>query len=193
MVKKVMFLASFALLVGIGFSWNSGFLNKLFKPEIKTTVTAEFKEYKQIEKLITSFVYVPLLDYETGKTKRQFLSLGFWGGDKEKVKGICYRQYSATIGYVNPSEKFDQYLETACKNNDSALPEPQIVALNAESSEVIGKYIQTDCDNFDLGDYGDRPSEEYVIQKLNQQNHWNGIVKSSQKVLGSFIRVYCQN
>lgn len=155
----------------------------------KTKIYAELTEYQPIDKLFTSFAYVPLLDLKKGTLKRQ-LTVFVDGGKSKVVKGYCARYYDVGVGYNNTTELIKKYQNIACQEKDDQLPEPEILSLNATSSSCSGDYSRIECDSWDKGDRK-RASKDYVLTKLKHDKQWDIIAENSKKILGSFIRIYC--
>lgn len=147
--------------------------------------SAELVEVKQVDKLFTTFAYVPLLDYEWGNLKRNF-----WMGDSVIV-GYCWRQYEVGIGYNNASDYFNEYLKFACADSFDVLPEPEILAVNPVSSESFGEYTRMECDRFDFEADSTRISKGLILKQLKDDKQWDLIVDKSRKTLGGFIKIYC--
>jgi len=158
----------------------------------ETQQSVEFMEYMPIDKLFTAFAYVPIIRYERDYLKRDIYNRFYNHDEKKKVIiGYCYREYDVGIGYDHPTDSFDVLQKIACQNLYKELPEPVILSINPISSEVVGKYSRTDCDNLDLDDSGTRKSQQLILKQLKEDGQWNVIVENSQKALASFIRVYC--
>jgi len=157
----------------------------------ETRQSAEFIEYKPIDKLFTAFAYVPIIDYERGYLKRDFVSKLKDDKSKQIIKGYCYRQYDVGIGYDNTSDLFQEFQEAACQGSYEKLPVPVILSVNAFSSEVFGEYTRMDCDSWDMENSEGRKSQEVILKQLQEDGQWDKIVANSQKALSSFIRVYC--
>jgi hypothetical protein len=175
-----------AILVGGGYLY---YLK--FRSGGETESEAELKGYYEIDTLFTTFVYIPLLDYHHGYLKRDVLGRILDDVGKKVVKGYCFRQYEVGIGYEQVSDLFSTYLEAACKNQSQEMPKPQILSTNSVSSKAVGTYTRQDCDAWDVESQGQRKCQRFILEQLKQDGQWQEIIENSQKVLMSFMRVYC--
>jgi hypothetical protein len=157
----------------------------------KTTQFGSLLEYTSVDKMFTSFAYVPLVDYHRENLKRDMVVLEKWRPEKV-IQGLCFRQYEVGIGYDNVSNFFFEYKEVACSGEYQKLPKPVILAINPISSNTFGKYSRKKCDSWDLDVAGKRNSRQYIINQLKDDGKWDRIVDNSQKVLYSFIRINCE-
>lgn len=132
---------------------------------------------KRVDKLFTSFVYMPLLDYKK---------------DEATIKGLCARQYEVGIGYNDIWKLFEQHQEAACRNDLQKMPEPEILSTNTVLSELYGGYYQQDCDLWDQTNPTEpRRSHVFILEKLRQNGQWGAIVENSQRILTGYLRIYC--
>ena len=130
---------------------------------------------KPIDKLFTTFIYMPILDR-------------LYNDDQTKLLGYCYRQYEVGIGYDSLNNLFTQYQEAACQGKDSALPSPAILSTNTVDSNARGDYTMIDCDSLDAGN---RESHRKIKAELLRTKHWKMITKNSQNMLMGYMKVYC--
>lgn len=155
------------------------------RSDVTTSVRTDLIEYKSVDKLFTSFAYVPLLDLNYG-----YKTLSF--GERKKVLlGYCLKNYEVGIGYDNTTELMKKYRDYVCNGMIDSLPQPIILSTNATSSNVVGKYNREKCDEWDMVSYGDKMSKHYVQMQLIQDGHWESISKKSKNILAGFIRIYC--
>ncbi|MCD6346781.1 MAG: hypothetical protein J7L96_05100 [Bacteroidales bacterium] len=156
----------------------------------KTEGVADCKEYRKIDKLFTAFAYIPLVKYKKGYLKREILTKKIFGKEKEAMMGYCFRQYEIGIGYDQVSNLFPQYQKVACQGNFKFLPVPKILSTNPVSSKVLGTYLQQECDSLDIGSLDDRESHQLITSELAGEQ-WQEIVNNSQKILMTFMQIYC--
>ena len=71
----------------------------------RTTQYGRLLEYVSVDKMFTSFAYVPLVDYQRDYLKRDLVVLKSLRRGKV-IQGLCYRQYEVGIGYDNVAEFF---------------------------------------------------------------------------------------
>ena len=157
----------------------------------RTTQYGRLLEYVSVDKMFTSFAYVPLVDYQRDYLKRDMVVLKSWRRGKV-IQGLCFRQYEVGIGYDNVTEFFTKYKDVACNGEYQKLPKPDILSTNPISSDVYGEYSRKKCDTWDLDLSGKRNSGQYIIDQLKDDGKWNSIVDNSQKVLCSFIKINCE-
>ncbi|MCF8259269.1 MAG: hypothetical protein K9J12_00710 [Melioribacteraceae bacterium] len=177
--RIIIILISIILLIG-------AFIYLTYEEKAITYKSAELLEYNSVDKLFTSFAYVPIIDYQRGKLKRNL-----WMGE-DAVLGYCWRQYEVGIGYDSLSLKIIENMGTACDGNYYDLPEPKILSTNPVSSEAFGKYDRLKCDEYDLDVDGERKSHEIILKQLKNDAQWNRIVENSKKTLSTFIKIYCE-
>lgn len=177
-----------AILVGGGvfYLYQTGssfpaFLTRIFSGKDENFIIAYPPVPKPVDKLFTAFVYLPLLDYKRDD--------GLFGNNS--IKGACFRQYEIGIGYGNITSLFSQYQKAACDNQNKDMPKPQILSSNTVDSDAMGNYARLECDLWDK-EYGDsRRSQRYIKDQLVTDGQWQGIAENSQKILMSYLRVYC--
>lgn len=197
MKKHILLISVIGILAcGIFYFFNSiSFLSFLQKGG-HTGITAEFQEYRKIDKLFTAFAYVPIVDYKKGYLKREVLKNFFTGEEKEPtaVKGYCLREYDVGIGYDRiTDELLSQYKDVVCqKKKFDELPPPQILSINPVSSDSYGEYSRKDCDDYDRGEGSERKSYSEIMSQLNKSKQWDMIVENSQKILMNFLQIYCE-
>ena len=161
------------------------------------TTTAAFIGFRKMDKLFTSFAHVPIIQVtrgvRAGDTVRGVVQEIF--GDAENpelvIRGMCFREYEVGIGYADTLSLFAEHLEAACAKRDADLPEPAVLASNPVSGRAYGRYRQIECDREDMESGGGRPSWALIKKQLERDRQWARIVERSQKVLGSFLRIYC--
>ena len=182
------------LLAGTGlYLYTSGFsLSDFFEGKGGVTdIIISPPSPKQIDKLFTAFVYIPLLDYSKGCLKRDLGCIATQDVGKMVVKGVCFRQYEVGIGYNAVTELFPKYLDAACQNQSELMPKPEILSTNTVDSEALGEYTRLDCDVWDQDSPVGRKSHKFLKEQLIQDGQWQSITDNSQKVLMSYLRVYC--
>ncbi|MGA1869952.1 MAG: hypothetical protein ACMUJM_15570 [bacterium] len=167
--------------------------NKLKSGNTKTstTISGELVEFKASDKIFTSFAYVPIIDYKKGYLKRDWLTPGGIKNGEEVPTGYCLREYEVGIGYTNIKELINNYQQIACQNYYEKLPEPIILSTNPVTSRSSGNYARIECDKWDLDQYGKQRSKSYIYGQLKEDGKWENIVENSQKILNSYIRIYC--
>jgi hypothetical protein len=152
-----------------------------------TAQSAGLVEFRPIDKLFTSFAYVPILDMNFSNAD---ISLG--GGGDETLSGYCWRQYEVGIGYDSASALFDKYREPACAGRYDELPSPVVLSTNPVSSEAFGDYDRAKCDRWDKEFMGTRRSRLRIVAQLKKDGQWEAIVDNGRKTLAGFIRIYCE-
>lgn len=163
---------------------------KTQSPGGKTVGEGVFEGYRKIDKLFTAFAYIPLVQYKKGHLKREILTGRALFKEKDAIKGYCFRQYEVGIGYDQVSELFPQHQQAACNNDSLSLPTPMILSTNPIASEALGTYTRQECDSWDVGNLDERESRQLIADQLAGEQ-WQDIVENSQKILMSFMRVYC--
>jgi len=165
--------------------------------DAQITVSAELIGYRKVDKLFTSFAFVPVIQMTKGIRKLD-AAKGFVGeifGDADTperiMKGMCHREYEVGIGYHDTEKLLTKHLQAACAKRDEELPEPVILTSNAASGMSYGTYSQIECDEQDLETGVERASWKLIRSQLERDNQWNRIVEHSQQALGGFMRVYC--
>ena len=158
-----------------------------------TTTTTELQEFKDIDKLYTTFLYIPIIDYKFDYLKRDMYNKIYeTEGAKKVVQGYCFRQYDIGIGYDGDANLFANYQEAVCKGAISSLPEPIILSSHSIDADAIGEYSQNECESWDFRrSDGGSESKDKIIQQLIQDGQWDGIVNSSREILASFIKINC--
>lgn len=161
-----------------------------------TTVSA-FMGFRRMDKLFTSFAHVPVIQITRGVTaadKARGVVQEIFGEaevPERVVTGMCFREYEVGIGYADTLALFPKYIDAACGKQDDSLPEPEILASNPVSGRAYGRYPQIECDREEMESGTTRPSWALIHRQLEQDRQWERIVERSQKVLGSFLRIYC--
>jgi hypothetical protein len=170
--------------------WNS-------QRDAEIAVSSQLIGFRKMDKLFTSFAHVPVIQLTRGvratDAARGVVAEIF--GDSEiperVVQGMCFREYEVGIGYGDTLALFGEHLDTACDRRDAELPEPRILSSNPVSGRAYGRYPQIECDREEM-DAGDgRPSWTLIRGQLERDRQWPRIVERSQKILGSFLRIYC--
>jgi len=183
----IYYLIVITLIVSVG-------VFSFYKYKIRGGKTAQYGgllEFVSVDKMFTSFAYVPLIDYQKGYLKRDMVVIPSLRPEKV-IKGLCFRQYEIGIGYDNIAECFIKYKVTACNGEYQKLPKPTILTTNPISSVTYGDYSRKKCDTWDLDISGKRNSRKYIIDQLKEDGKWDKIVENSQKILYSFIRINCE-
>ena len=157
----------------------------------KTTQHGGLLEFVSVDKMFTSFAYVPLADYQKGYLKRDMVVIASLRPEKV-IQGLCYRQYEVGIGYNDIAEYFIKYKDAVCNGEYQNLPEPAILSTDPISSVTYGDYSRGKCDAWDIDNSGKRNSRQYIIDQLKDDGKWDRIVDNSQKILYSFIRINCE-
>ncbi len=157
----------------------------------KTTQIGGLLEFVSVDKMFTSFAYVPLADYHKDYLKRDMVVIASLRPEKV-IQGLCFRQYEVGIGYDNIAEYFIKYKDLVCNGEYQKLPMPTILSTNPISSVTYGEYSRKKCDTWDVDHSGRRNSRQYIIDQLKDDGKWDRIVENSQKILYSFIRINCE-
>lgn len=107
------------------------------------------------------------------------------------VKGYCFKKYEVAVGYDHLMQLLnnEEYINAACKGNLSALPAPQILAVNCRSTESRGKYDSSgQCYGWDSND----ATRKSVITKAMQEE---GILEKvsdrGKESLKNFLSAFC--
>ena len=149
---------------------------------------------KPIDKLFTTFVYMPILDYKYNYNGTDLVGMFFDDVSKKVLKGYCVRQYEVGIGYDSVKDLFPQYQEFACRGEFQKMPAPQIIASNPIKTDTQGEYTLSECTSWDVVDSsGQRKSHKQIYDELKQNGQWKIMIENSQKMLMGYMRVYCQN
>lgn len=139
---------------------------------------------EQINSLFTSHLIMPILDINPENYVQE----------KTKIKGICKKTYEIGIGYEEMLSLFEQYKEAVCNDEINKLPEPKIISSFAINSEILGKYNQVDCDNFDKVNLSGKKTSHYLImEEIKKSGSWNSIVENSRKTLGVYFGIFCDD
>jgi hypothetical protein len=193
LVRKLLpFLVGVLLSAGAfaAYLWNS-------ERDAELTTVSAFMGFRKMDKLFTSFAHVPIIQLtrgvKAGDTARGVIQeiFGEAAIPERVVTGMCFREYEVGIGYGDTLALFENHLDAACANEDAALPEPEILASNPVSGRAYGRYTQIECDREEMETGTTRPSWALIQRQLRQDRQWTRIVERSQKVLGSFLRIYC--
>lgn len=150
------------------------------KPVATTTMAITQKEFQKIDKLFTSFAYVPYIDYKKGYKNTDILE---FDASKKVILGACYRQYDIAVGYNNASDLFEKYKNQVCENTSFKLPSPIVLTINPTSSETLGTYSSKECET--------RNGEYDVLRQLEKDGNWKILTKKSKTILKSFIQISC--
>lgn len=151
----------------------------------KTVQNTELMRFQKIDKLFTTFAYVPVIELTRGP---QWFTLGL---GEDILNGYCWRQYEVGIGYDSASSLFEENLDYVCAGYYDSLPAPVILSTNPVSSESFGKYGRMKCDMWDMEVDGERKSRELILEQLIKDGQWESIVENSKQTLAGFIRIYC--
>ena len=164
-----------------------------FFPGGETTITITPPKPREIDKLFTTFVYMPLLDYSRGYAASDPINWATNNVAEQIIKGLCFRQYEVGIGYSDVTKLFSSYQKNACNGEVQRMPHPEILSTNTVESQVEGNYTRLDCDLWDQVDStGERKSHHYIEETLKQDGQWVEIIESSQEILLGYMRIYCQ-
>jgi hypothetical protein len=156
----------------------TAFLDNL-RPKGEQIIDIRASPPKRADKLFTTFVYMPILDYK--RTENSTV-----------VQGLCSRQYEVGIGYEDVWKLFEQYQEAACKDDFQSMPNPTILSTNTVKSDIKGDYTQRECDAFDEDNSaGKRRNRVEILTKLGQDGQWQKIAENSRRVLTGYLRIYC--
>lgn len=210
-MKKILVLAILVLSLGAGAYWTFTSMASIPKKSVSTIISS-LQKTKDIDKLYTGTYLIPVIDIERGILKRDYVKASVtillksvegvipWSKMAEKgmaiegkpvPKGYCFKKYEVAVGYDHLMQLLnnEEYINAACKGNLSALPAPQILAVNCRSTESRGKYDSSgQCYGWDSND----ATRKSVITKAMQKN---GIL---EKVLGrgkeslkNFLSAFC--
>ena len=163
---------------------------------ISVNSSVDFIENKPIDKIVTTFAYMPFTDFKKGSLKRDFYKSD--EDKKEIVKGICYKEYEVGIGYDNVGDLMKGYITSACSGEYEKMPEPEILSLAPTTTRCEGEYDYEECYNWNKSDEGnERPVKQELLDQLKTDKLWygkndnDGIVQKSQMALVDFLRIYC--
>jgi len=188
---KIVALFSIAIVIAGGLWF---FSSK--RQDIGINSSADFIENKPIDQIITTFAYMPFIDYKMGTLKREIFK--FKENKQEIVKGICYKEYEVGIGYDNIGNLMKEYMMPACNGEYQKMPEPEILLLSPTTTRCEGNYDPEECYNWNKSDNGnERPVKRRLLAQLDKDRLWygktgdNGIVQKSQIALVDFVKIYC--
>jgi hypothetical protein len=134
---------------------------------------------KPVDKLFTTFVYLPILDIKRA------------GWPTPEMRGACFRQYEVGIGYNNLAEIMTSSRQAACDNQIEKMPPPIILSTNTVDSKTMGSYTRVDCDWWDTDTIYGRQSHRLIKTQLIEDEQWKQIIENSQKILLGYLRIYC--
>lgn len=213
---KYIILALIVCVIGIGvyfyFPW-PGFLQR----QSSTTILTTLQKTREIDRLYTGVYYIPVIDKEYGFKKRDMLKEAAktyfnpmqWiekgkrllndqplmdesKDDVKKVlKGACLKKYEVAFGYDHLMQilQNSELIAQVCRKNYSAIPAPQILAVNCKTTENKGKYDSSGaCYGWDSnGDerkriLNERLLEDGMLEKINRRG------KDSLK---NFLMAFC--
>jgi 2-hydroxychromene-2-carboxylate isomerase len=167
--------------------------------DAEITTSSAFIGFRRMDKLFTSFAHVPVIQItrgvSAGDAARGVVKEIFGQAEVPDlvVQGMCFREYEVGLGYADTLALFPKHLEAACGRRDEELPEPVILASNPVAGRVYGSYSQVECDREEMGRGSERPSWTLIKTQLARDRQWPRIVERSQRVLGSFLRIYCRD
>lgn len=153
-----------------------------------TTIISSLQKTKELDKLYTGVYHIPVIDIAKGYLKRDMLKEGIkcinpfkliekgkrfldneslMKGDEGRaiVKGCCSKKYEVAVGYDHLLQILENetMIENACKGNISALPDPQILAVNCKSTSSYGKYDSSgECYSWD----SDHARRQDILSKV---------------------------
>ncbi|PZV14381.1 MAG: hypothetical protein DCF20_13405 [Pseudanabaena sp.] len=196
-MKRYKLVILILIIVGGGLAVGSGYLQKHlpitalwdnpitalwhnFRPKGEQSISIQALEPKRADKLFTTFVYMPIIDYKKED-------------DNTTIKGVCSRHYTVDIGYDDTLKLFNQYHEAACKNDFQSMPNPTIIASDFDFIERQGDYSQKECDSFDEKKNTSikQKSRIELLAKLGEDGQWDKIANKSKKALTGYLRLYC--
>lgn len=213
-MKKILVLAILVLSLGAGAYWTFTSMASIPKKSVSTIISS-LQKTKDIDKLYTGTYLIPVIDIERGILKRDYVKEGVttWFNPvkmaekamrliedkpvineaeaKRVVKGCCFKKYEVAVGYDHLMQLLnnEEYINAACKGNLSALPAPQILAVNCRSTESRGKYDSSgQCYGWDSND----ATRKSVIRKAMQEE---GILEKvsdrGKESLKNFLSAFC--
>lgn len=152
------------------------FRNLLVKNE--TSITVSVKMPESVDKIFTGFTVMQIIDIE------------YKNGEQKNPTGYCYHSYEIGFGYekITGTDLFSK-INLACKNQDQNLPEPQIISVNPVSSEAFGSFTRARCEEWD---YNTELREREIRANLEKDKQSKNIINRGQKILGSYLRLYCK-
>lgn len=213
-MKKIAILAILVLAAGVGAYWALNGMVSIPKKSVSTIISS-LQKTKDIDKLYTGVYLIPVIDLERGILKRDALKEGvktylnpFKLAEKAQrflddkplvneteakqvVKGCCYKKYEVAVGYDNLMQILnnDEYINAACKGNLSALPSPQILAVNCRSTEAQGKYDSSgSCYGWDSND---ATRKKIIIQAMEEEGILEKISSRGKDSLKNFLSAFC--
>lgn len=174
------------------FNWITRFLN----PPPEVTVASNLLTFQRDNILFTSFSIIDIVETKKGYLKREVVKeigkslfkelLGeeYQSPEPTATVGYCKKTYEIGIGYRNVHELI---LNFGKRDNVllEELPEPEIISINPVSSEVRGKFSQSECDALDQDTY---KRLELIKEKLGSA--WNNISRESKQTLYVFINIF---
>lgn len=182
-----------------------------------TTIIASLQKSREVDRLYTGVYYVPLFDPQYGFTKTDYAKEGIktyinplkWiekgqrllndesfideskGEGKKVIKGTCRKDYDVAFGYDNLLQLLQntQLIAQVCSKNASAIPDPQILAVNCKKTETNGNYDSTgQCFGWDSSD---SQRKRILLQQLQADGLLEKINKRGKESLKNFITAFC--
>jgi len=152
-------------------------IKHLFFKETQIT-TATYIKSNPIDSIFTSFIYLNITDLKKSN---------------DKITGLCSRTYEVSVGYKDVQSFIEKNNNSSCNATFQSLPEPSILSINAVSSQIEGEYSQQECDTWDdTSKTGLRSSLGAISMKLRRDGRWPIIKENSQRILMSYINIYCK-
>ena len=110
---------------------------------------------------------------------------------KRVVKGCCFKKYEVAVGYDNLMQILnnEEYITAACKGNLTALPNPEILAVNCRSTEAQGKYDSSgSCYDWDSND---STRKKIISKTLEDEGILEKITVRGKDSLKNFLTAFC--
>lgn len=206
--KKILLLVLVAAVVGIVGMGAYFYMSKFFKalPVTKksaSTVMYSLQESKEIDKFYTGIYLIPVIDVERGVLKREmatkklksvmniFVDTAPAAEASPVIKGYCLKKYEVAFGYDNLMRILENqdYLQAASKGNLAALPSPQILAVNCQSTETQGKYDSTGiCYEWD-SDAAKRKT--IILRAMEEEKILQKVIQRGRESLANLLSAFC--
>lgn len=159
-------------------SFPGGFSVRNLLVKNETSITVSVKMPESVDKIFTGFTVMQIIDID------------YKNGEQKNPTGYCYHSYEIGFGYekITGADLFSK-INLACKNQDRNLPEPQIISVNPVSSEAFGSFTRARCEEWD---YNTELREREIRANLEKDKQSKTIIDKGQKILGSYLRLYCK-
>lgn len=212
-MKKIVAFAILILALGAGAYWALNTMVSIPKKSASTIISS-LQKTKDIDKLYTGTYLIPVIDLERGILKRDYVKEGVKMFNplkmaekamrlidnkpainedevKKVVKGCCFKKYEVAVGYDNLMQILnnEEYINAACKGNLSALPNPQILAVNCRSTQSQGKYDSSgSCYGWD----SNAATRKAVITKaMKEEGILEKVSARGKESLKNFLSAFC--